>query len=156
MPITAASIANQVHGELVGDGSAPLTGLAPAEHARPGLTFAEGEAYFAAAERSGASAILVSGPFTSTTKVIIRVANPRVAIARVLPLFFPPEPAPAGIHAGATIHATARIDPSAHVGPGCVIGPGVELGARVVLMGGNQIGRDVRIGEDSCLSQRRG
>jgi UDP-3-O-[3-hydroxymyristoyl] glucosamine N-acyltransferase len=152
MSITAASIANQVHGELVGDGSVPLTGLAPAEHARPGdLTFAEGEAYFAAAERSGASAILVSGPFASATKVLIRVANPRVAIARVLPLFFPTEPSPAGIHAGATIHATARIDPSAHVGPGCVIGPGVELGARVVLMGGNQIGRDARIGEDTCL-----
>jgi UDP-3-O-[3-hydroxymyristoyl] glucosamine N-acyltransferase len=83
--------------------------------------------------------------------VIIRVANARVAVARVLPMFFPPDEHPAGVHPDARIHATARIDPTAHVGPGCVVGPRVELGARVVLMGGNHVGRDTRIGDDTCL-----
>lgn len=152
MTITARLIANQVHGEILGDDSVPLTGLAPADQARPGdLTFADNPVYFAAAERSGAAAILVAGPFTSPTKVIIRVANARVAVARVLPMFFPPDEHPAGVHPDARIHATARIDPTAHVGPGCVVGPRVELGARVVLMGGNHLGRDTRIGDDTCL-----
>jgi UDP-3-O-[3-hydroxymyristoyl] glucosamine N-acyltransferase len=152
MPITVSQIATQVRGEVVGDGSIPLTGLAPADQAGPGdLTFADNEAYFAAAEQSGASAILVAGTFTSSTKVIIRVANARIAVAVALPIFFPPDEHAAGIHPDATIHATARVHPSAHVGPWCVIGARVELGAQVVLMGGNQVGHDTRIGDHTCL-----
>ncbi|MEO6785962.1 MAG: LpxD N-terminal domain-containing protein, partial [Chthoniobacteraceae bacterium] len=87
---TAAQIAEQVQGEVLGDATTPLTGLAPADAAKAGdLTFAEKEAHVLAAEQSAASAILVSGPFTSATKVLIRVRNPRVAFAKVLPLFFP-------------------------------------------------------------------
>ena len=66
MPITAFQIAEQVRGEVIGDGSVELTGLAPADCARAGdLTFAEKESYFAAAEQSQAAAILVSGEFAS-------------------------------------------------------------------------------------------
>ena len=62
---TAAQIAEQVQGEVLGDATTPLTGLAPADSAKAGdLTFAEKEAHFLAAEQSAASAILVSGPIT--------------------------------------------------------------------------------------------
>ena len=67
------------------------------------LTFAENASYFAAAEQSQAAAILVDGPFVSSSKVLIRVANARVALARVLPVFFPPEEQPGGIHPSAVI-----------------------------------------------------
>jgi len=152
MMMTAAQIAEQLRGEVLGDGSVPITGFAPAESARPGdLTFAEKEAYFAAAEQSQAAAILVSGPFTSSRKVLIRVPNARVAVARVLPLFFPPEASPQGIHPSAVIAASAQVDPTAHVGPHCVVGPRVRIGARSVLMGGNHLGRDCQLGDDVCL-----
>lgn len=152
MSFTAAQIAEQLRGEVHGDGSTVLTGFAPADSARAGdLTFAEKEAYFTAAEQSQASAILVSGPFTSATKVVIRVANARVAVARLLPVFFPPDQLPAGIHPSASIATSAQIDPTAHVGPNCVIGEGVKLGARSALMGGNHIGRDSKLGDDVCL-----
>src|SRR4051812_17716156 len=115
MTFTAAQIAHKLHGEVVGDGSVQLSGLAPAEHARAGeLTFAENAEYFAAAEQSQAAAILVAGPFTSASKVLIRVANARVALARVLPLFFPPEAHPSGIHPSAVIADSAQVDPTAH------------------------------------------
>jgi len=152
MMMTAAQIAEQLRGEVLGDGSVPITGFAPAESARPGdLTFAEKEAYFAAAEQSQAAAILVSGPFTSSRKVLIRVPNARVAVARVLPLFFPPDESPQGIHPSAVIAASAQVDPTAHVGPHCVVGPRVRIGARSVLMGGNHLGRDCQLGDDVCL-----
>ena len=152
MSITAAQIAKELNGELIGDGATPLTGFASAELARPGdLTFAEKEAYFLAAEASPAAAILVSGTFTSATKVVIRVANTRAAVARVLPLFFPPDEIPAGIHPSASVAPSAQIDPTAHIGPGCVIGARVKLGARSVLLGGNHLGRDCQIGDDVCL-----
>lgn len=152
MSFTISQIAEHLRGEITGDGSISLTGLAPAEFARAGeLTFAENPAYFAAAERSQAAAILVAGPFSSTTKVLIRVPNTRVALARALPLFFPPEAHPRGIHPTAVIDESAQIDPTAHIGPNSVIGARVRLGARSVLMGGNDLRADCQVGEDSCL-----
>lgn len=152
MPFTASQIAERLQGEVLGDGSVEVTGIAPADCARPGdLTFAEKESYFAAAEQSQATAILVPAGFTSSKKVLLRVASPRVAVARLMPLFFPPDQHPPGVHPGATIAASAQIDPTAHIGPDCVVGERVKIGARSVLMGGNQLGRDSKLGDDSCL-----
>jgi UDP-3-O-[3-hydroxymyristoyl] glucosamine N-acyltransferase len=149
---TVSQIAGKLGGEVAGDGSVAITGIAPADSARAGdLTFAEKESYLAAAEQSQASAVLVPAGFESSKKVLIRVKNPRVAIARVLPLFFPPESHQPGVHANAVIHSTAQIDASAHIGPHCVIGAGVHVGKRTVLMGGNHIGHDSQIGDDVCL-----
>jgi UDP-3-O-[3-hydroxymyristoyl] glucosamine N-acyltransferase len=152
MPLTTAQIAEQVRGELIGDGNLVVTGIAPAESARPGdLTFAEKESYFTAAEQSQAAAILVSGPFTSAKKPLIRVPNARVSMARLLPIFFPPDTFHGGVHPSAVIDASAQIDSTAYVGPHCVVGPGVRVGARSVLMAGNHVGRDCRIGDDVSL-----
>jgi len=152
MTFTAAQIAEQLRGSVVGDGSVEITGFAPADLAKPGdLTFAEKESYFAAAAASAASAILVAGEFPGAKKVLIRVPNPRVAAARLLPLFFPPDTHAPGVHATATVAASAQVDPTAHIGPGCVIGARAKIGARTVLMGGNHIGRDCQIGADGCL-----
>lgn len=152
MSFTAAQIAQQVQGEIAGDGSVQLTGLAPADCARAGeLTFAENAAYFAVAEQSQAAAILVAGPFVSSSKVLIRVASARVALARVLPVFFPPEGHPSGIHPSAVIADSARIDATAHIGPNCIVGARVRLGPRSVLMGGNDLRADCQLGEEVCL-----
>ena len=152
MSYTAAEIAARLQGEVEGDGTRLLTGLASAETAREGdLTFAETPAHFLAAEQSAASGILVSGSFESTSKVLIRVRNARVAFAKVLPLFFPAEEHPAGTDSSAVVAATARVDPSAHIGPHCVIGDGVQVGARSVLMGGNHVRKDSRLGDDVRL-----
>ena len=137
MIITAAQIAEQLRGQVLGDGSVELTGLSAANHARPGdLTFAEKESYFAAAEQSQASAILVSGEFTSATKVLIRVPNARVAVAKLLPLFFPPDQQPPGIHPSAVIAKSAQVDATATIGPHCIIGERVRIGAGAALHGG--------------------
>ncbi|HKS37718.1 MAG TPA: UDP-3-O-(3-hydroxymyristoyl)glucosamine N-acyltransferase [Verrucomicrobiae bacterium] len=152
MTFTASQIAEQLRGEVLGDGSVALTGFAPAASARSGdLTFAEKEAYFAAAEQSQATAILVSGEFAPSKKVLIRVPNARVAVARVLPFFFPPDQYPNGIHPSAVIAPSAQIDPTAHIGPSCVVGARARIGARSVLVGGNHVGRDCQIGDDVCL-----
>ncbi len=152
MSFTVAQVAERVRGEVLGDSSIELTGLSSAEAARPGdLTFAEKESYFAAAEQSQASAILVSGSFTSSTKPLIRVASARIAVAILLPLFFPPDEQPVGIDPSARVASSAEIDPSAYIGPGCVLGARVKVGARSVLMGGNHIGRDSQIGENTVL-----
>jgi UDP-3-O-[3-hydroxymyristoyl] glucosamine N-acyltransferase len=152
MAVTLTQIAREVSGEVIGDGATQITGFAAADSAKAGdLTFAEKETYFAAAERSEAAAILVSGPFKSDRKPLIQVGNARVAMARLLPMFFPPEKHVGGIHPSAVVDPTAQIDASAHIGPNCVIGPNVRIGARSVLMGGNHVGRDCQMGEDVRL-----
>jgi UDP-3-O-[3-hydroxymyristoyl] glucosamine N-acyltransferase len=149
---TAAEIAERVQGEVDGDGTTRLTGLASAESARVGdLTFAEKAAHLAVAGRSAASVILVTGSASLPGKVLIRVRNARVAFAKILPLFFPDEVHPSGVHPSAVISASAQVHPTAHIGPDCVLGEGVQIGARSVLMGGNHVRKDARLGEDVQL-----
>src|SRR5215831_17631829 len=115
MPFTAAEIAKLLGGEVIGDSSISLKGFAPADRAQPGdLTFAENENYFARADQSAASAIIVDGGFTSSRKVLIRVSNARIAFAKVLPLFFPEPVLPAGIHPTAIVSGNAQVDVTAH------------------------------------------
>lgn len=149
---TVAEIAQRVLGTVDGDPEAILTGIAAAEDSVLGdLTFADTAEHFGAAERSGATAVLVQGNFFSATKVLIRVASARLSLARLLPIFFPPELFPPGIDPTARIAASAQIDPTAYVGPHCVVGEGVRIGARSVLMGGNHLARETSLGEDVYL-----
>ena len=152
MPFTAAEIAKHVDGEVFGDAAVALTGFAPADTARAGdLTFAENDAYLAKAEQGAASAILVSGDVKHGSKVLIRVANPRLAFAKVLILFFPEPELPAGIHSTSIVAASAQIDSSAHIGPHCVIGERVKIGARTALHSGCSLDADCVLGEDVRL-----
>jgi len=152
MPFTAAEIAGRLQGQVVGDPATVLDRFAPADRAKAGdLTFAENEDYFTRAEQSAASAIIVDGESVSTSKVLIRVPNARVAFAKALALFFPEPVLPAGIHPTAVVTPTAQVDATAHVGPHCVISERVRIGARAVLHGGSFVGADCRVSEDVVL-----
>ena len=154
MSFTIGDIAGKIGGELVGDRSAKITGVASAETAGPGdLTFAENEKYFAAAEASQAAAILVSGDVPKSAKALIKVANVRVAVAQLLPIFFPEEEFAPGIHPSVVIHSSAVVDASAHIGPHCVVGARSRIGAKCVLMGGNHVGNECEIGDGTRLFQ---
>jgi len=152
MNFTTGDIAKRLDGEVLGDATAMLTGFATADAAKTGdLTFAETADYFAAAEHSAATAILAGMEWSSARKTVIRVANPRVAFARAMTVFFP-EPAFApGIHPSAVIAASAQIDPAAHLGPHCTVGERVQIGARCVLQAGNFVGDDAVLGEGTNL-----
>ncbi len=152
MPYTVAEIAQLLGGEIIGDKSLIINGFAPADRAQAGdLTFAENESYFARAEQSAASAIIVDGPYASTRKVVIRVVNSRVAFAKVLPLFFPEPVFAPGIHPTAIVAPTAQVDTTAHIGPYCVLGENVRIGPRSVLQGSTHVGANCRLGEEVNL-----
>jgi UDP-3-O-[3-hydroxymyristoyl] glucosamine N-acyltransferase len=151
MPFTAAEIAKHLQGEVLGNSNVVLNAFAPADRAQAGdLTFAENPDYFTRAEQSAASAIIVDEEFTSK-KILIRVPNARIGFAKALTLFFPDPILPAGIHPAAVIAASAQIDPTAHIGPYCVIHEKVRIGARSILQGGNHIGANCQIGDDTNL-----
>ncbi|MFZ0827246.1 MAG: UDP-3-O-(3-hydroxymyristoyl)glucosamine N-acyltransferase [Verrucomicrobiia bacterium] len=152
MPFTAAEIARQIGGEVVGDANIILHAFAPAEHARAGdLTFAENEDYFVRAEQSAAAAVIADHRFSSTNKILIRVPNARIAFARAMALFFPDRTYAAGIHPTAIVAPSAQVDASAHIGPHCVVGERVTIGAKSVLQGGNFVGDDSKLGDEVNL-----
>ncbi len=152
MPLTAAEIAKQIDGEVLGDDTVELTGFAPADKAKAGdLTFAENQTYFNRAEQSAAAAIMVDGLFVSTKKTLIRVPNARIAFAKVLELFFPEPVLAPGIHPSGVVAASAQIDSTAHIGPHCVIGDQARIGARCVLHGGDHVGANCVVGADTHL-----
>jgi len=153
MSFTVTEIAKHLEGEVLGDGQTRLNAFAPVDRAKAGdLTFAENEEFFAKAEQSLASAVIVSGVNASNNgKVLIRVKNARVAFARALSLFFPEPALPPGSHPSATVAASASVHKTAYVGPNCVIGERVKLGAGVVLHGGVVVADDCEIGDGTVL-----
>jgi len=149
MPFSAAEIAKIIGGEVAGDAATILKGFAPADRAQTGdLTFAENESYFARAEQSAASAIIVEGAYTSAKKVLIRVPNARIAFAKVLAIFFPEPTFAPGVHPSAIVAASANVDPSAHIGPYCVVGENVRVGPRSVLQAGVNVGANCQLAEE--------
>lgn len=153
MSFSAAAVAKHLEGETIGDTQTQLMGFAPADRAQAGdLTFAENEEFFARAEQSAAAAIIASGTLVSTTgKVVIRVANARIAFAKALALFFPEPVLSPGIHPSAVVATSAKVDPSAYVGPNCVIGEKASIGSGVTLHGGNHIGAECQLATGCVL-----
>jgi UDP-3-O-[3-hydroxymyristoyl] glucosamine N-acyltransferase len=148
MKYTAAELAERLGGEVTGDRGTVLQGFAPADRAQPGdLTFAENPSYLQRAEASAASAILVDVSPPTSSKVLIKVPNARLAYAKALPLFFPEAAPPPGVHPTAVVASSAEIDPSAHVGPLCLIGARARIGPRCILEGQDFVGADCQLGE---------
>ena len=152
MTLTTAEIAKQLEGEVLGDPGVVLTGFASADQAGPGdLTFADNAEFFAAALNSKAAAIIAGKEFISANKTVIRVANPRVASAKAVGLFYPEPELPAGIHPMAVIAKTAQIDATAHIGPFCTVGERVKIGPKAALIAGVHVGDDSTVGEGTKL-----
>ncbi len=77
----------------------------------------------------------------AAARTVIRVADPRAAIARVIGKLHPRiEPQPG-------IHPTAIIGPGSITDPGCFIGPLVIIGAGVRISAGSSIGAGCSIGD---------
>jgi len=146
-----ADIAARLDCELRGDGNLDIAGLAPIEDAAPGsLTFFANPRYRNYLVTTRASAVIVATAEGELPLPTLRTADPYLAFARAVELFYVPPPLPAGIHPTAVIAASAQIAEDACIGPGCVIGDGVRLGRRgrldahVVLYPEVQIGDDFR------------
>lgn len=152
---TLAELAALVGGEVSGDGSLPITGVAPLEAAGPGqLSFFANRKYRAAFEGSGAAAVVVEqDEEVPAGRTVLRAPGAYLAFARISALFNPPAPVRPGVSPQAAVHPTARVDPTAEVGPFVSVGPGAVVGPRTVLHAGVQLGADVRVGADCLLYQ---
>jgi UDP-3-O-[3-hydroxymyristoyl] glucosamine N-acyltransferase len=124
-----------------------VTGVAGIEEAGPQqITFISNPKYAAMAKTTRAAAILVTPDFPAPERPVLRHANPYLAFARTLELFYqPPKYAP-GIHPTAVIDPSVRIGTGAHIGPYVVIDSGCTLGDDAVLLAHVVIYRGAKIG----------
>ena len=80
----------------------------------------------------------------------IEVERPRLAMMKLLHLFYDAPDAPIGIHPSAVIHPEAKIGENVSIGPNVVISRNVTIGNNTKLLANIYIGKNCTIGEN-CL-----
>jgi UDP-3-O-[3-hydroxymyristoyl] glucosamine N-acyltransferase len=152
---TLAELAARVGGEVAGDGTLRLEGVAPLEDATPAqISFFSNKKYRKAFEASRAGAVVVEPDAeVPAGRPVLRIANAYLAFAKISTLFHPPrEPMPE-VAETAVVHPTAKVHPSAQVMPLASIGPGAEVGARTIVFPGAHVAEDAKVGEDCLVYQ---
>lgn len=150
-----AELAQKLGCRLEGPPDLEISGVAGIEHAGPGqVTFMANRKYFPLLKTTRAAAVLleegvaVDRDTAQPPLAALRSANPYLAFAHAIELFYhPPKYAP-GIHPTAIIAKTARIGENAHIGPYCCIDEGAEIGRNAVLHSFVTIYRGAKIGDD--------
>ena len=129
-----SELAETLGATLQGDGTVEITGIAGIEHATTGqVTFVSNKKYTSLAHTTQATAILVEPDFPEVAVATLRVADPYLAYARTIELFYRPPTYAPGIHPTAVIAPTAKIGQRAHIGAYVVIGDHVTIGDGAVL-----------------------
>jgi UDP-3-O-[3-hydroxymyristoyl] glucosamine N-acyltransferase len=153
MKQTVAEVADFLNGEVIGDGTAVLKGLASLKDATASdLAFLADLRFKNQLAGCEAGAILVSVDIECEGKTLIRVEDPDAAFNKmVLRLRPAPRQPEAGVHKTAVVDAGAEIDSAASVGPYCVIESGVKIAAGAVLYSHVAVDRNTVIGSNTVI-----
>jgi UDP-3-O-[3-hydroxymyristoyl] glucosamine N-acyltransferase len=142
-------LAQHLGATLKGDHSVDITGVASIETAGPGeITFVANPKYASLARTTRASAILVEPAFPDIPAATLRIANPYLAFARAIEVFYQAPSYPPGIHPTAVIAPTAKIGANAHIGSYVVVGDHAVIGDNAVLLPHVVIYPHVRAGDN--------
>ncbi|MEP6820730.1 MAG: UDP-3-O-(3-hydroxymyristoyl)glucosamine N-acyltransferase [Chthoniobacterales bacterium] len=153
MSFTLQEIAAVAGGELVGDPSLVITGVASLAEAADGeITFFSKPKYLAQFRKTLASAVFVPLKLDESIGAAqIRVAEPEKAFEQIALKFAPPpvryEP---GLHPTAVIAADVRLGARVSVQPHAVIERGVTIGDDTVIGANSYVGHESVIGAH-CL-----
>ena len=156
MSLRLASIVEALGGELHGDDSLLIEGLAPLETARTGqLSFLSHPKYQSQLAVSQAACVIVSPQFQTQARArgaCIVTDQPYLYFARLTQLWKRSLPAPRQplVHPSAVIDARATVHPSARIGALCVIEAGAVIGAESELKSRVTVGENCLIGA-RCL-----
>ncbi len=148
-------VAEKLGCRLEGDGRVEITGVAGIDHAKAGqVTFLANRRYSPLLKTTCASAVLIEEAVTvergaeQKALATLRTANPYLAFAQAIELFYEaPKYAP-GIHPTAVIAKTAKVGEGAHIGPYCFVDELAEIGENAVLHSFVTIYRGAQIGTD--------
>jgi len=134
-----------------------ISGVASvAEAAADEVTFLGNAKYLPGLRLSKAAAVLVPEDFAEEVPpLLIRVANPSLAFARLVEFFAPKPPVfLPGVHPSAVLGEGVRIGEGASIQPFAVLEPGVVVGAGSVVGAHCYLGHESKIGEHCLLHPR--
>ncbi len=142
-----AELARLLNARLHGNGETEVTGVAGIEEAGPGqVTFVANPKYSSLARTTRAAAILVTEDFPQVEAATLRTANPYLAFARAIEIFYQAPVYAPGTHPTAVIHPTAMLGNNCHIGPHVVIDAHAVIGDDATLLAHAVIYPGVRIG----------
>lgn len=154
-PVTAASIASEIGGQLEGDGAVIISGVAPLDRAGPGdLSIFSSSRYADWYAETGAGAVLVSRELSGTegkAQARIVVDKPVDAMVSILSKFHRADARVSGIHATAVVSPSAVIGAEVCVEAFAVVGDGAVLGDRCWIGAHAFVGDGASVGPDSRL-----
>lgn len=150
-----SELAQKLSCRLEGPPLLEISGVAGIEHAAPGqVTFLANRKYFALLRNTRASAVLLEENVaierdpSQPPLAALRSANPYLAFAQALELFYQvPRYAP-GIHPTAIIGKTAKVGEGARIGPYCFVDEDAEIGRNAFLHSFVTVYRGAKIGDD--------
>ena len=150
--ISLAELATAIGGQLEGDGSVVVSGVAPIESAGAGdLSFVANNSYKKYVATTSASALILAPSISCEHIPVIRHDNPYLAYGQAVDILFPPNRlVETGVHPTAAVSPQARIAPGAAIGPLCYVGAGASIADGVQLVASVYVGPEVSIGKD-CL-----
>lgn len=149
---TLKELAEYLCGIVKGDESCTINGLAPLDAAGPDkITFLANPKYAAKVAETKAGAVLMAPGAESYGRNVIEVANPYLAFAKLLGLFYVQPHPPLGVMPGACVGENVSLGDGISVHPGAVIGNNVKIGDHCVLYPGVVVYDGVSIGNDTVL-----
>jgi len=148
-------VAEKLGCRLEGDPSTEITGVGGIDHAETGqLTFLANRRYSPQLKTTKASAVLIEEGVALQRDpelpplATLRTANPYLAFACAIELFYCGPEYKAGVHATAVVAKSAKIGTGAHIGPYCFVDEAAEIGDNCVLHSFVTIYRDAKIGKN--------
>ena len=147
-----AELARLVGGEVIGDASVAITGVAGIKEAHEGdITFLANPKYDSYLATTRASAVIAERDGGSS-KPIVLVANPYLAFLKVMSLFTGEAPGQSqrGVHPTAIIAESAEVGADVSIGAYCFVGEKARIGARTTILPLACVCDGAAIGED-CL-----
>jgi len=150
---TLGEIAQLVKGELLGDASIEICGVAGLQEAQKGeISFLANPKYKNFLKSTRASAVVTSEKIENSSPfAVVKHPNPHLAFSQVVKLFHPERKNyPAEIHPSAILGKNLKLGQGVHIGAYTVAENEVEIGNRTAVLSGCFIGEKSKIGEN-CL-----
>ena len=150
MEFSAQQIAQILQGTIVGDPEAKISTFAKIEEGTPGaLSFLSDTRYEQYLYTTKSSVVLINNDFEPaqpTNATLIKVADAREAIGKLLAIYQQATARRSGVHPTAVIAETAKVGDGVYVGPFVYVGEraeisdGVQLYAHVVVEENSKVG----------------
>jgi UDP-3-O-[3-hydroxymyristoyl] glucosamine N-acyltransferase len=152
MEITLEELAGIIGGEIAGDGSVKIRGVAGIREARDGdVTFLANPRYDKFLKTTRASAVIAAPGTESDSKPLVLSANPYLSFVKAVEFFVPNKNNyPRTTHPSAVVSESAAIGANTAIGPCAIIEDEARIGDGTVILAGTYIGRGTEIGQD-CL-----